>query len=126
MRDAWFVWDEIILEKVKQSLRVTGMSDEEMAAKMYYDFAFFRMRVPRIVPPPCKLYWRVRAVYEVYGPLQDGTGKPLFNNAAWAKADNVLKEIIAGLASDPPDFIFYRLVIRSPCTRMRSAGYQSD
>jgi hypothetical protein len=62
----------------------------------------------------------------VYGPVPDGTGKPLFNNAAWAKADNVLKEINAGLVSDPPDFNFYRQVIRSPCTRVRSAGYQSD
>ena len=32
---------------------------------------------------------------------------PLFNNKAWSRANNVLKEILAGHASDPPGFIFY-------------------
>jgi hypothetical protein len=45
----------------------------------------------------------VRAVYEVYGPATDSeTGAPLFNSRAWKTAKNVLKEILAGHASDPP------------------------
>ena len=37
--------------------------------------------------PPSKLYWRVRAVFELYGRIKDKTtGAPLFNEAAWKKA----------------------------------------
>ena len=35
------------------------------------------------------------------------TRKPLFNDTAWGKANNVLKEILAGHGSDPPGIIFY-------------------
>jgi len=78
MQNAWFVWDEPILEQVKASLSASGMPDAEIEAKMYYNVAYFRARVPRVVPPPSKLYFRVRAVYEVYGPKEDESGKPLF------------------------------------------------
>ncbi|KAJ1626295.1 hypothetical protein T492DRAFT_878692 [Pavlovales sp. CCMP2436] len=94
--------------RVKASLRASGMADEEIEAKLYHDVSYFRARVPRVVPPPSTLYWRVRAVYAVYGPKCDENGKPLFNDAAWGKADNVLREIFAGLASDPPGFLFYK------------------
>jgi hypothetical protein len=33
--------------------------------------------------------------------------KPLFNTVAWGKARNVLKEILAGYASDQPGVILY-------------------
>ena len=76
---------------------------------MYYHVSYFRKRVPRVVLPPSKLYWRVRAVYEVYGNMLDGkTKKPLFNDAAWKKANGVLKDILAGFISDPPGFSFYQ------------------
>ena len=32
---------------------------------------------------------------------------PLFNKTAWSRANNVLKEILVGHASDPPGFNFY-------------------
>ena len=32
---------------------------------------------------------------------------PLFNKANWVRARNVLKDILAGFASDPPGFTFY-------------------
>jgi hypothetical protein len=35
------------------------------------------------------------------------TKVPLFNKAAWKKANNVLKEILAGNASDPSGMVFY-------------------
>jgi hypothetical protein len=110
LTNAWFAWDPVIFEKVKASLRLNGLTDREISDKLYYDVAFFRRRVPRVVLPPSALYWRVRAVYVVYGPAADETGKPLFNKAAWAKADNVLKEILSGHASDPPGFAFYTQV----------------
>ena len=51
---------------------------------------------------------QVRAVFEVYGVLEDpDTGKPLFNADAWKKAQNVLDEIEAGHCSDPPDSVLY-------------------
>jgi hypothetical protein len=36
------------------------------------------------------------------------TGKSIFNKAAWKTADNILKEILLGYHSDPPDMSFYR------------------
>lgn len=63
----------------------------------------------RYAPKPSVLYKRVRAVFELFGPLKDvATGKPLFNDAAWAKASNVLKEIKEGHASDPPGYSMYK------------------
>ena len=76
---------------------------------MYYNVDYFRKRVERIVLPPSKLYWRVRAVFELYGNKCDSkTGLPLFNKAAWKKANNLLQEILAGNASDPPGCLFYQ------------------
>jgi hypothetical protein len=84
------------------------MNNNEIEALMYYDVDYFCVRVPRVVLPPSKLYWRVRAVYEMYGPMIDAKTKaPLFNKAAWKKANNVLKEILAANASDPCGMVFY-------------------
>ena len=109
LRQAWFQWDLPKLEEVKATLRdERGMNDSAIEAMLYYDVDYFRVRVPRIVLPPSKLYWRVRAVYELYGPMLDAKTKaPLFNKAAWKKANNVLKEILAGNASDPCGIGFY-------------------
>ena len=91
-----------------------GMTKEECEAKRYYKFDYFRERVARYAPPPSVLYKRVRAVFELFGPIQDkATGKPLFNDAAWAKANHVLKEILAGHASDPPGHEMYKARIDS-------------
>jgi hypothetical protein len=44
----------------------------------------------------------------MYGPMTDAKTKaPLFNKAEWKKANNVLKEILAGNASDPCGMVFY-------------------
>ena len=109
LRQAWFQWDLTKLAEVKATLRYErGMNNNEIEALMYYDVDYFRVRVPRVVLPPSKLYWRVRAVYEMYGPMIDAKTKaPLFNKAAWKKANNVLKEILAGNASDPCGMVFY-------------------
>jgi hypothetical protein len=53
-------------------------------------------------------YHRVRAVYALYGPQVDSETKlPLFNTAAWDRANNVLAEILAGHVADPPGVQFY-------------------
>jgi hypothetical protein len=44
----------------------------------------------------------------MFGPMTDAKTKaPLFNNAAWKKANNVLKEILASNATDPLGMVFY-------------------
>jgi hypothetical protein len=109
LRQAWFQWDITKLAEVKATLlNERGMNDSEIEAMLYYDDDYFHVRVPRIILPPSKLYWHVRAVYEMYGPMTDAKIKaPLFNKAAWKKANNVLKEILAGNASDPRGMVFY-------------------
>jgi hypothetical protein len=108
LRKAWFVFDPRVHEEVKSSLRKIGLSEDEIEAKEYYDFDYFRQRVPRAVPPPSIHYPRVRAVYATYGGKVDSkTNKPLFNKAAWKKANNVLHEILKGYAADPPGLSFY-------------------
>lgn len=44
----------------------------------------------------------------MYGSLADSkSGRPLFNKEAWAKANNLLKEILRGYYSDPPGVQMY-------------------
>ena len=109
LRQAFFQWDTDKLAEVISALRdIEGKSDADIEAMMYYNVDYFRQRVPRIVLPPSLLYPRVRAVFELYGQAKDSeTDAPLFNNNAWKAAKNVLKEILAGLASDPPGISFY-------------------
>ena len=108
LQEAWFAWEPQKLKEVTDALRNDGLSEEDIEAKMYHDATYFRNRVPRVVLPPSKLYPRVRAVFELYGPKIDmETQKPLFNKSAWAKASHLLQEILMGLASDPPGVQFY-------------------
>ena len=62
LQEAWFAWDEVALEEIKVALRGDGLDDAAIEAKMYYDVAYFRERVPRIVLPPSQLYRRVRCI----------------------------------------------------------------
>jgi hypothetical protein len=109
LTNAFFVWSEEHLEKAKEALRTQEkMTDEQIQLKMFYDLDYFLKCVPRKIPAPSLLYWRVRGVFATYGPMIDSTSKkPLFNDTAWKKADGVLKEILAGHVSDPPGFSFY-------------------
>ena len=71
------------LETVKNDLRQDGLTEDEIEAKMYFDFTYFTKRVPRCVPPPSSHYWRVRGVLIKYGNSVDKkTGMPLFKQAA--------------------------------------------
>ena len=111
---AFLLWDENRLNEVIGKLKENGWSDEDVEAALYFRPGFFRQRVERIALPPRELYWRVRAVFVTFGSKQDSkTGQPLFNKAAWAKANNLLKEILLGFYSDPPGFNFYRLQLDS-------------
>ena len=102
-----FQWDVTKLAEVKATLHdERGMKDSEIETMLYYDIDYFCVRVPHIVLP--QLYWCVHAVYEMYGPMTDAKTKvQLFNKAAWKKVNNVLKEILAGNASDPCGMVFF-------------------
>ena len=105
---AWLAYDHETLEAAKDALRADGMTDAEIENKMYFNADWFHKCVKRRVLNPAKLYWRVRCVFAVYGPKLDiKDGSPLFTQAAWKKADNVLDEILAGHCSDPPGYNFY-------------------
>ena len=98
----------------KDPLEVRKEIEVHIEAKMYYDVAYFRARVPRVVLPPSKLYPRVRAVYQLYGDKKDSkTQTPLFNKRNWGRAQGVLKDILAGFVSDPPGFAFYTQQLNS-------------
>jgi len=63
--------------------------------------------VPRAALPRSQQYFRVRAVYEQYGPLiSEKMRQPLFNDISWKKANGVLEEILEGYTSTPPDISF--------------------
>lgn len=110
LMNAFFVWDESRLKEVKKTLKDNGWSDQEINTLQYYRPAFFQKCVEWIVLPPKQLYWRIRAVFVKFGNKVDTkTKRPLFNEQAWAKAKNVLKEILQGFYSDPPGFNFYTL-----------------
>lgn len=110
---AFFIWNEKKLNNVKAKLKENGqMTDDDIDDLMYFCPEFFQKRVERVVPPPKQLYHHVRAVYVTFGSkIDSATTKPLFNAAAWAKANNVLKEIQRGYYSDPPGFNFYSFAL---------------
>ena len=108
LREAFLVWNLDKLEELEDQMKKSGISEDEIKDARCYSPAVFRNCVDRVVPPPSVLYWRVRAVYVLYGNMIDSvTKKPLFNEAAWNKADNVLIEILQGFYSDPPGIQWY-------------------
>ncbi|KAL7491648.1 hypothetical protein ACHAWT_002097 [Skeletonema menzelii] len=110
LREACFIWNPIKLNKLRTKMISAGLSDKQIDAQMYYNARFFRECVERIVPPPKILYYRLRAVFVLFGEMVDSkTKQPLFNDKAWKKAKSVLRDAREGLFSDPPDVEFYSL-----------------
>jgi hypothetical protein len=93
-----------LVDRMKDS----GVTDGEIERMKYFNSQIFISCVERQVPPPSILYWRVRAVFALYGSMIDGkTNKPLFTAKAWAKAKGILTEILLGYYSDPPGMCMY-------------------
>jgi hypothetical protein len=108
LREAFLVWNPLKMKELETRMREQGMTEKDIQAQKYFNSRLFRECVDRKVPPPRILYWRVRAVYALYGPMIDSkTQQPLFNFRTWKKANNVLKEILDGYYSDPPDLELY-------------------
>ena len=68
LRRAWFMFEPKAHESLIAALKADGLTDEEIKAKEYFEFDYFRKRVPRLVPPPSQHYHRLRAVFAFYGP----------------------------------------------------------
>ena len=98
---------------MKTNLKSEGLTEKEIEEKMYFDTYYFTQRVPRTAPPPSIMYPRVRAVYALFGNKRSSKNVPLFTAANWNKANNVITEILAGRASDPPGVSFYTQQINS-------------
>ena len=108
LRDAFFIWDNHQLNELEKRMKASGVSQKEIDSVRYYNPRLFHGCIARHVPSPSILYWRVRAVFVLYGPLIDSkTKRPVFDKKAWKKANNVLKEILLGYYSDPPGIEMY-------------------
>jgi hypothetical protein len=112
-QNAFFVWHEDQMNELVRRMKESGLSDGEIERMRYYNSKVFTDCVQREVPPPSILYWRVRAVFALYGGMKDSkTGKPLFNAKAWVKARGILNEILEGYYSDPPGMCMYTKRLR--------------
>eukprot|EP00956_Cyclotella_meneghiniana_P003609 scaffold4428_cov57-Cyclotella_meneghiniana.AAC.1 len=108
LQNAFFVWNKDQMDNLESKMMSSGLTREEIEKMKYYNSQLFINCVEREVPPPSCLYWRVRAVFAMYGNMMDSkTGKPLFNANAWNKAKGVLREILKGYYSDPPGVSMY-------------------
>ena len=108
LRDAFFVWNKEKLEELMEHMKEDGLSQEEIDSKMLFSPTLFTDCVDRYIPPPSLLYFRVRAVFALFGNMVDSkTKKPLFNKRAFASANNLLEEIRRGYYSDPPGVQWY-------------------
>jgi len=102
-------------------MRKAGMLDEEIKSYRFYSPVLYRKCIDRCVPPPKIFYWRMRAVYSLYGNMKDSKTKdPLFNGNAWKKATNVLKEISDIFYSDPPGVQWYTQRLKKSGTVMKN------
>ena len=88
LRDALFEWDQDTLNDLKRRMSADGKTDKEINNAKYFDAGLFSGCISRRVPPPSTLYWRVGAVFALYGKITDTKkNKPLFNKLAWRKAN---------------------------------------
>jgi len=88
-------------------LKKKFLSEKDIENKLRFSRDYFYRRVPRAALPRSQQYFRVRAVYEQYGPLiSEKMRQPLFNDISWKKANGVLEEILEGYTSTPPDISF--------------------
>ena len=95
-------------DKISEAAAKYTSNSDDIDSLMYFNAKFFKNCIKQRILPPKELYWRVRAVFVTFGDMGDAdTNKPLFNDTAWKKADNILREILEGLISDPPGHSFY-------------------
>ncbi|KAL3903558.1 MAG: hypothetical protein SGILL_010401, partial [Bacillariaceae sp.] len=108
LMNAVYQWDPNDLDRVRANLTSKGWTNDDFESILFYRPSYFRTRVKRIILPPNKLYYRVRAVFVTFGDKIDSkTKKALFNAEGWKSANSMLKEVRRGFYSDPPGWNFY-------------------
>lgn len=121
LRNAFLIWNPKKVEEFDGKMRDDGMDEDEIKAMKYFKPHLYDECIERHAPAPRILYYRVRAVFKLFGNLIDSkTKKPLFNTEAWKKANQVLKEILEGFYSDPLGVNLYSKKMKSDGTVMRN------
>ncbi|KAJ3558593.1 hypothetical protein NP233_g11480 [Leucocoprinus birnbaumii] len=107
LRDAFFVHDKHDIQCIN-TWGATQNPPVTFKTLKISSPSFIQRHCQRIVPPPELLYTVVREVFDTYGPLKDAkTGQPLFGDANWQAARNILTLIQNGYVSDPPGVSLY-------------------
>jgi hypothetical protein len=121
LRNAFLIWNPKKVEELEGKMKEGGSTDEEIEGMKYFSPHIYDECIERHAPAPRILYYRVRAVFTLFGKMVDSkTKKTLFNAEAWKKANQVLKEILKGYYSDPPGVNLYSKKTRSDGTVMRN------
>ena len=60
LREAFLIWNPTKMAELEKTMRDSGMTDDEIKEKKYFNARLFRECVERTVPSPKILYWRVR------------------------------------------------------------------
>ena len=125
LMEAWYTWEPEKFGAIVEKLSTEGKSKKEIENIYIFNTSTFLACCPRVVPPPSILYWRLRAVFAFYGTkVCPHTSKPLFNDLAWAKVNNLLKEVLDGYYSDIPGIAYYRYRINEKGEQMfNSLGF---
>ena len=108
LHDALFVPDQADKAAVEGVLRKTGVTWEQM---VLWKPGWVWKRVKRFVPCASVLHPRVEQVFRTFGPLKDATtNQPLFNQASFKTAKNILENIRLGYYSDPVGIKLYMVI----------------
>jgi len=85
-------WDSDAFNAGKEALRLKDVLIEKKINDMiYFQPSYFLKCMPQRGPPSFVLYFRVRAVFDVFGgKLDSKSSKPLFNTLAFMKAREVV------------------------------------
>lgn len=90
---------------IKEVLKKAGLSDKEIAAKPWQ---YYKRRVRRRVPPKDVLEADVTRVVNLFADVKDAkTGKPLFNDEAWAVYRSTIRHIRKNCLSDEVGVCYY-------------------
>ncbi len=88
LRNAFLIWNPKKVEEFDGKMREDGVEEDEIKAMKYFKPHLYDECIERHAPAPRILYYRVRAVFTLFGNLIDSkTKKSLFNAAAWNKAN---------------------------------------
>ncbi|KAG6835293.1 hypothetical protein H0H93_003051 [Arthromyces matolae] len=108
LRDALLIPHPEDKARIEVWLKTKGLRWEDMIRT---NATWLWRRCRRTVPPAERLYPLVHDVFMTWGPLKDAkTHLPLFNDAAWKIAKNILELIRYGYVSDPPGISLYYII----------------